>query len=183
MSLTSKSVFNGLLESEKSFYDPVQKKRIPFDEPFAKNDEIYLSVVVPAYKEEKRLPKMMDETIPYLKERSKRDKSFTWEIIIVDDGSNDGTSEVALSYSKIEGSDRVRLLKLEKNVGKGGAVRKGMLVSRGKYRLMADADGATKFSDIEKLEESLKNTEKDGHGISIGSRAHLEENVVREVWI
>lgn len=132
-----------------------------------------LSVVVPAYKETKRLPPMLDSTLEYLKTTK-----LTWEVIVVDDGSNDGTSEVALGYSKREGADKVRVLKLTKNRGKGGAVRMGMLSTRGAYLLMADADNATRFSDFASLHAKLKAIEVNGHGAAIGSRAHLEEESI-----
>jgi len=54
-----------------------------------------------------------------------------------------------------------------------------MMVARGHYLLMVDADGATKFSDLEKVELKLKEVEKNGLGIGLGSRAHLEENAIR----
>ncbi|XP_065586317.1 dolichyl-phosphate beta-glucosyltransferase isoform X2 [Cyrtonyx montezumae] len=116
-----------------------------------------LSVVVPSYNEEERLPLMMDEALDYLEKRQKRDPSFTYEVIVVNDGSKDQTTEVAMKYCEKYGSDKVRVLSLVKNRGKGGAVRMGVLSSRGKKILMADADGATKFADIEKVEEGLKN--------------------------
>lgn len=168
-------------ESEKQFYDPNTDTFVDFDEPFNDNKDVYLSLIIPAYKEETRLPVMMNETLPYLKERSQKDSKFTWEIVIVDDGSSDNTDKVALEYVKSEGSNNVRLLKLEKNIGKGGAVRKGMIVSRGLYKLMVDADGATKFSDLEKLEESMRTIESDNKGVVVGSRSHLEDNVTRKV--
>ncbi|XP_067889564.1 dolichyl-phosphate beta-glucosyltransferase isoform X2 [Heterodontus francisci] len=139
-----------------------------------------LSVIVPSYNEEKRLPLMMDETLEYLEQRQKKDSSFTYEVIVVDDGSKDETTEVALNYSKEYGSDQVRVLTLVKNRGKGGAVKMGVLSSRGRYVLMADADGATKFADIEKLEAALKDLQPgpDNMAISCGSRAHLEKETI-----
>lgn len=83
----------------------------------------------------------------------KTNPGFTYEVIIVDDGSKDHTSSVALRYGLTYGSDKVRVLTLVKNRGKGGAVRLGMLSARGKRLLFADADGATKFADLDKLEE------------------------------
>lgn len=136
-------------------------------------DPKQLSVIVPAYKEEQRLTRMLDDTIQYLEERSARQASFTWEIIIVDDGSPDDTYNVALSFSKKHGTDKVRVLKLARNYGKGGAVRKGMLRARGNLLLMADADGATRFSDIERLEEAMLRFDPAQGGLVVGSRAHL----------
>ena len=89
-----------------------------------------VSVIVPAYNEAKRLPKMLTETIGYFTSRKLRDKQFDWEVIIVDDGCKDNTFEVAFEYVIKHGSDHVRILKSARNNGKGGAVRKGMLKSR-----------------------------------------------------
>uniref|UniRef100_A0A671PHI9 Dolichyl-phosphate beta-glucosyltransferase n=1 Tax=Sinocyclocheilus anshuiensis TaxID=1608454 RepID=A0A671PHI9_9TELE len=140
-----------------------------------------LSVVVPSYNEELRLPVMMDEAMEYLEKRQKN-PSFTYEVIVVDDGSKDKTTEVAMKYTKKYGAQKVRVLTLVKNRGKGGAVRMGTLSSRGRFILMADADGATKFADIEKVEEGLESiSEKpDNMAISCGSRAHLEKESVAQ---
>ncbi|XP_030648546.1 dolichyl-phosphate beta-glucosyltransferase [Chanos chanos] len=141
-----------------------------------------LSVVVPSYNEELRLPVMMDETMEYLEKRQKKHQSFTYEVIVVDDGSKDKTTEVALGYMRKYGADKVRVLTLVKNRGKGGAVRMGTMSSRGKLILMADADGATKFADIEKVEAALQsiNPKPDNMAISCGSRAHLEQDSVAQ---
>ena len=84
-----------------------------------------LSVIVPAYNEELRLPKMLDECLEFLEARKS-----SYEVIIVDDGSKDTTTEVGLGYVDKHGSERVRVLTLAKNRGKGGAVRMGMLKAR-----------------------------------------------------
>ncbi|KAM9788895.1 dolichyl-phosphate beta-glucosyltransferase [Neosynchiropus ocellatus] len=141
-----------------------------------------LSVVVPAYNEELRMPVMMDEAMEYLENRQKNNVSFTYEVIVVDDGSKDKTTEVALGYTRKYGSDKVRVLTLVKNRGKGGAVRMGALSSRGKLILMADADGATKFADLEKVEAGLNdlNSKMSNMAISCGSRAHLEQDSVAQ---
>lgn len=64
-------------------------------------------------------------------------------------------SKVALEYSKKFGTNMIRVLTFEKNRGKGGAVRLGMLSARGRDLLFADADGATKFADLAQLEKSM----------------------------
>ncbi|KAK7578046.1 hypothetical protein V9T40_010251 [Parthenolecanium corni] len=153
------------------------------------HSQINLSVIVPAYNEEVRLEPMLDEALDFLLERQRNIPRFTFEIVIVNDGSKDGTAKVAAKYTKSYGSDKVRVLNLIRNRGKGGAVRLGVLSARGSVILFADADGATKFSDIVKLENELRShiqvdyivePDKVGKSVAIvcGSRAHLEQEAV-----
>lgn len=148
-----------------------------FDPP-----ELYVSFVVPAYNEEKRLPKMLDETLEYLERRS-LDPGFTYEIIIVDDGSKDRTADVALSYA--ERNNRIRLLRQPRNMGKGAAIQAGCIHARGKMILMVDADGATKIDEFGELEKKLlQNYETNREVIVVGSRAHLEgQNKAQRTFI
>lgn len=169
-------------DSENFFVDvrcAGARKRFPtIDDP----PEIDLSIIVPAYNEEDRLSLMMDEALEYLTNRHKENPSFLYEVIVVDDGSADKTSKIALTYSERFGTDRVRVLTQTRNRGKGGAVRMGMLKGRGCLLLFADADGATKFSDIEKLEAEMKKfaaKSKDSMmAVICGSRAHLEKQSI-----
>lgn len=170
-------------ESERTFLDREKggKKVFPFidydDIGAAAKSPLSLSVIVPAYNEEKRLPAMMDEALEYLEMRQGKDKKFTYEIIVVDDGSNDKTTAVGLDYVDKYGSTKIRVLTLFKNHGKGGAVRLGVLSSRGELVLFADADGATKFSDLGKLMIAMNESDCKP-AIVIGSRAHLEEDAI-----
>ena len=105
-------------------------------------------MVIPAYNEEDRLPKMLDECLPYLTERSKRDpfwsvriftiRKFTWEAIVVDDGSKDRTKDVAYAYIKKYNNPNIRVLVEVHNRGKGGAIRlvelSGDIHSRERWR-------------------------------------------------
>lgn len=148
-----------------------------------------LSVVVPAYNEELRLPKMLDEVLVTLEARQQGkllphpvdhlyDRSnFTYEIIIVDDGSSDGTSECGLRYRKKYG-DKIKVIVLENNRGKGGAVRVGVLAAKGRYVMFADADGASKFDDIIKLESFMYENRESDLVIAVGSRAHMEQEAI-----
>lgn len=141
-----------------------------------------LTVVIPAYNEQQRLPKMLDETLGFLEQRHKNKSKchklytsspFTYEVIVVDDGSKDETSSCA------QGRNKVKVITLEKNRGKGGAVREGVLAARGDYIIFADADGASKFSDIVKLEDFIYNSRgKTSHILAIGSRAHMEQDSI-----
>jgi len=165
------------LPNENTYTDPNKPNssdRIPFPS-ISTPPSVDISLIVPAYNEEERLPKMMDDTLSYLRKRKQKEGggSFTYEIIIVDDGSTDKTSATALQYVKRESVDSVRLLKLHKNRGKGGAVKRGMLCARGRRMLMVDADGATEIGDLGRLEDSARKVERDGLYVAVGSRAHL----------
>lgn len=157
--------------SETSFINPADPlTRIPFP-TLDRNPTIDLSVIVPAYNEEQRLPIMLEETLPYLEKRRNSTKPFSYELIIVDDGSRDRTADVALEFVAKYSTEHVRVLRLIKNAGKGGAVRRGMLSARGRHLLMADADAATIFDDLEQLERAVEG----GADVAIGSRAHLRD--------
>ena len=68
------------------------------------------------------VPLMLDECLDYLEGRQKGDSKFSYEVIVVDDGSRDRTTDVGLKYSRKMGTNKVRVLTLVKNRGKGGAV-------------------------------------------------------------
>ncbi|GAB6022815.1 dolichyl-phosphate beta-glucosyltransferase [Chamberlinius hualienensis] len=179
---TKREPDNEVHDSEKFFVNPKNGSTNPFPS-IDERGTLTLSVIVPAYNEEKRLPPMLDECLDYLENRTKIDPSFTYEVIVVDDGSSDKTTTVALKYCDKYGVDKLRVLTLFKNRGKGGAVRMGMTRSRGCLLLFADADGATKFSDLDKLEDSLEacigtNDPEKSLAIIVGSRAHLEEEAI-----
>ena len=123
----------------------------------------FLSVVIPAYNEEKNLKKkVLDEVWNYLK-----NQKYSWEVLIVDDGSTDKTAElVADVIKKTRGN--FKLLK-EKHRGKGGTVVAGMLQAKGDYALFTDMDQATPISEIEKFLPKLGK-----YDIVIGSRSGRE---------
>ncbi|EUB63767.1 Dolichyl-phosphate beta-glucosyltransferase [Echinococcus granulosus] len=164
--------------TERVFYDPMNSEYVRFPFGLTHRPEVELSVIVPAYNEAQRLPTMMEEALAYLTSRMASQPKFTFEIIVVDDGSVDSTYQVAISYSSKYTSNVVRVLKLTRNRGKGAAVRIGMLSARGKFLLFADADGATRFRDIEKLEKQMAfmiASKWDGRmAVICGSRAHLQ---------
>nr|VWO97038.1 Glycosyltransferase [Ganoderma boninense] len=130
-----------------------------------------LTVVIPAYNETERLPTMFSTTLAHL-ESTRSSRSY--EVLIVDDGSRDGTADLALKLGAQYSQSEVRVVVLEKNVGKGGAVRHGMLHGRGKRLLMVDADGASRFEDLEALWKAMDEISPKGEAaVVVGSRAHL----------
>src|SRR5262249_53825967 len=111
-------------------------------------EPIALSVVIPAYNEVARLPATLRDLLAFLDADGRRA-----EVIVVDDGSTDGTSEVV---RRVEAEDdRVRLIRLPQNRGKGYAVRTGIVNTAGRLVLFADADGATPFDQLARLEAQL----------------------------
>lgn len=126
-------------------------------------------MVIPAYNEVERLTPMLEATIVHLDSRSSR----SYELLIVDDGSRDSTVSLALSLAKIHTNSDIRIVKLDKNVGKGGAVRHGFMHARGERLLMVDADGASQFEDLELLWKEMDRVERDGFAVAVGSRAHM----------
>ncbi|KGN50543.1 dolichyl-phosphate beta-glucosyltransferase isoform X2 [Cucumis sativus] len=176
------------VEASAVFLDPITSTQVSCPSIFDPAEK-YISLIIPAYNEEQRLPGALQETIDYLQERATKDNSFSYEVVIVDDGSIDGTKRVGWEFSKKFSVDNVRVILLGKNHGKGEAIRKGMLHSRGELLLMLDADGATKVTDLEKLENQIhafSKKESMGSNFSVsdipvaafGSRAHLEEKAL-----
>jgi len=123
-----------------------------------------LSVIIPAYNEEARLPRTLESVYNFL---TKRGTSF--EIIVVDDGSADHTVDEVESFA--QGRENVRVISYAPNQGKGHAVRTGMLAAKGQLCIFDDADGASPIEEIVKLEARIA----DGADVAIGSRAKPDE--------
>ena len=119
-----------------------------------------LSVVIPAYNEEQRLPRTIEQIERYLGRRR-----LDYELIIVDDGSTDGT-RLVMDAAAARNS-KVRLETLPANRGKGRALACGVAVARGAEVLVTDADLSTPIEELEKLEAALQA----GAGVAIASRA------------
>ena len=121
-----------------------------------------ISIIIPAYNEEKRLPAALRQVIAYVRRGG-------WqfaEILVVDDGSTDGTAEVA-AQMRAEFPE-LRVLRNPGNRGKGYAVRHGMLECRGEWALFSDADLS---APIEELETLWLAAARDGAQVAVGSRA------------
>jgi dolichyl-phosphate beta-glucosyltransferase len=119
---------------------------------------MYLSVIIPAYNEEKRIMPTLDSVDSYLK-----NQHYDYEIVVVSDGSKDRTvSLVEGARERIRG---LRVIDTATNHGKGYAVRKGMLETTGKLRLFMDADNATTIDNFEKMMPYID----EGYGVVIAS--------------
>jgi dolichyl-phosphate beta-glucosyltransferase len=117
-----------------------------------------LSVVIPAFNEEKRLGPTLKRMRAYLQKRSA-------EVLVADDGSTDGT--VALVLAMAKGWPALKLVRLGSNQGKGAAVKAGVEAARGKRILFSDADLSTPIEELPALEKALQK----GAAVAIGSRA------------
>ncbi|MFQ5962695.1 MAG: dolichyl-phosphate beta-glucosyltransferase [Candidatus Scalinduaceae bacterium] len=131
------------------------------------NETIYLSIVIPAFNEEERINKTISKIESYLKTQN-----YSYEIIVVDDGSKDNTATIIRDSADY--NHNVYLLQNKENKGKGYSVKRGMLKARGEYILFSDADLSTPIKEVEKL-FPLFNRDYD---IVIGSRGLTESNIV-----
>jgi glycosyltransferase involved in cell wall biosynthesis len=131
---------------------------------------IELSVVVPAYNEERRLPETLHQILTYLEQQS-----YAGEVIIADDGSNDGTA--ALVEQIASSNPHIRLLRLDHR-GKGYAVRAGALAARGRFVLLCDADMAVPMEEWPRLRQALEQ----GAHVAIGSREGVGATREGEPW-
>jgi glycosyltransferase involved in cell wall biosynthesis len=127
-----------------------------------------ISIVIPAYNEEKRLPATLERVTAYLRAQS---LSFA-EMVVVDDGSADATAALVEQWQRDHPC--VRLLRNPGNRGKGYTVRHGVLESKGEWILCTDADLSTPIAELEKLFASAQQARAD---IAIGSRA-LDRSLV-----
>ncbi len=112
-------------------------------------NEIHLSVVIPAYNEEKRISATLLDIDKYL---SKQD--YTYEIVVVSDGSKDNTAGVVKKMQELV--KNLRLIDNKENHGKGWVTKQGMLEAKGEYRIFVDADNAISIDQIENFWPELE---------------------------
>ncbi|MBI2098322.1 MAG: glycosyltransferase family 2 protein [Candidatus Wildermuthbacteria bacterium] len=134
--------------------------------------EVKLSVVIPVYNEENRLPRTLRDVDAYL-----RKQDYEYEIIVVNDGSRDRTAEVTNALAREIAN--LRLVNNQKNRGKGYAVRQGMLEAKGAYRVFSDADNSTSITHVGRMWPEFEK----GFDVVIGSRDTKGAVIaVRQPW-
>lgn len=134
--------------------------------------ECFLSIVIPAYNEEKRLLPTLSKICAYLS-----DQGFPYEIIVVDDGSTDNTLQMVRNFASSD--NHIVILANGQNKGKGYSVRKGMLHAKGEYVFFTDADLSTPIEEIEKCLPYLTN----GYDVVIGSRSMPGSDItIHQPW-
>ena len=122
-----------------------------------------LSVIIPAYNEAARLGKTVRAVVDYLRQDSPES-----EVIVVDDGSTDDTAEIARRAFAEAGNLRTSVISYKSNLGKGRAVRLGLLAARGDVTLFSDADLSTPITEAPKVVEPIVSGQYD---VTFGSRA------------
>ena len=134
---------------------------------------LMISIVIPAYNEKRRIQGSLSEVFAFM-----NDSGIAYEIVVVDDGSADGTGRIVEHIAK--NVRDVRLVRYEKNKGKGHALRTGVLVTNGDFVLVMDADLSTPMAELRKLMPYLSD---DGFDIAIGSRAlALSDIIKKQPW-
>ena len=132
-----------------------------------------LSIIIPAYNEEKRIGKSLRDISAYFATRDQQ-----YELLVVDDGSSDGTAAVVTAAAAE--NPHISLISSERNRGKGHALRMGVLASSGERVLVSDADLSTPIDEVETLEAAMVAGNCD---IAIGSRAlALSRILKRQPW-
>lgn len=112
--------------------------------PVKSQEVIFLSIVIPAYNEDRRIAPTLQKIMDYA-----RGQKWLTELIVVDDGSQDGTADLA--RSQLAGWPWFKVISLKKNRGKGAAVKEGILEARGELILFTDADLSTPIEELEKF--------------------------------
>lgn len=132
---------------------------------------IKLTILIPAYNEEKVIKGTLNSIL-----KEEANKGYSWEIVIVDDGSHDSTSKIVKNFD----AQKVHLVRLPQNRGKGAALREGVLDSQGNFIIFMDADLSV---PLENIDVFLKELEK-GFDVVIGSRRLGGSNIlVHQPWL
>jgi len=151
-----------------------------------KSDNIFISIIVPVFNEEKILGQTINKIVAYLSKQT-----YTWELVIVDDGSTDNTVKIAKDKKRKAAQNHIKIIELP-HAGKGWAIKNGMLQSRGSLKFMCDADLSMPIENLEDFIENfdstvevvigsreLKNSQRHGESIFRQIRSKIFNRIVR----
>ena len=133
----------------------------------------YLSLIIPAHNEAERLPATLIDMDKHLSAAP-----YSYEILVIDDGSSDKTTEVATKFAKLV--KNLKVISNGENKGKGAAVKQGMLLGRGEVRAFTDADHSASISQFDEMTKHLSVAGKgsgDKYDLVVGSRFHKESEL------
>ena len=133
------------------------------------NGETKLSVIIPAYNENSRIEKTL-----FAVRKNKKKQSYTYEILVVNDGSKDGTADEVKKLANV--IENLKLVDNKENHGKGWVTKQGMLTATGEVRLFMDADNSTAVDEVAKMLPFFEN----GYDIVVGSRRIEGSNITVE---
>jgi dolichyl-phosphate beta-glucosyltransferase len=134
-------------------------------------DFLDFSIVIPAYNESAKITRDVEEAAAFL-----AGQNLASEVIVTDDGSTDGTADKALRARVPEGRVRLRVIRMDHNSGKGGAVKRGVLASRGAVVLVADSGTCIPYADALRVIQNIRDDHLD---IGLASRRHRETVIHR----
>ena len=140
-------------------------------------ENLYLSVIIPAYNEENRITKTLEAILGYLQKQD-----CAWEVLVISDGSKDNTAGAVNNFQQQNSGANIRMINNKENRGKGAVVSQGMLSAKGKIRLFTDADNSTAVDHFDKMKPYFEQ----GYRVVIGSRdpkdAKGAKQAVEQVW-
>lgn len=128
-----------------------------------------LSIIVPAFDEQERLGESVEKILKFIEK-----ENLPAELIVVDDGSNDATAEIARRTAAEFAGIKTEVIRYEANRGKGFAVKTGLLAARGDIALFSDADLSTPIEELPKLVEPIISGDFD---VTFGSR-ELDKSLI-----
>ncbi len=134
-----------------------------------------ISLILPAYNEEQKILNTLEEIKKYLNQK----KEFQWEIIVINDGSQDQTAKIVKKFQKNNPVLNLFLIDNQNNLGKGGAVKQGMLKSTGDYCLMLDVDLSTPITEFAKFIKPMQDEIPVIIGVRKGNGAKL---IIKQPW-
>ena len=182
-SIKSKKITSKYLECQESTEMIRNEMQLVTNPAEEQKMQKLLSIIIPYYNEEKRIIGMLQDctnAILQMQQTSILMNESDVEIVLVDDGSSDNTFTVLMELITEKKRFNFRIVKHNKNMGKGAAIASGIFVSRGDFVVFADADGATSFSVITSfMEKAIKLNKSEEMFVIFGERKAVDRTILR----